>query len=146
MGQLQDKFFPGVWYVYQRMVETDSYDSEPVQMWSGFNEEEALAAFKHEIYAYALDEHDYNKHVKSIYLYHGQTRVAKATKVNDQKQTNIWSTKIRCFIDQTEKLAKNRYPLFEKRFFKAYHKDLTWIDAQSIAYVQKISQQTNITI
>ena len=144
MGQLHTNFFSKEWIVYQRMTETDRYDSEPIQKWAGTSEEDALACFKHEMYAYGLNKYEYSGAVKAIYLYHGSSRVAKITRVHNN-QLNIWSTKIRCFIDQHEKLAKQRYPLLQKTFFKQHHKDYSWIDAQTISYVKKNSKQITIT-
>ena len=65
-------------YVYGRIKETDSY-----KLLAEIKDGNPMSRFKHEVYAYALKKR--HTDIKSLYLYCGYTRVAKAimVEVND---------------------------------------------------------------
>jgi len=126
-----------VWYVYRRTLNTDQWISEPVQVWEGIVEDDALGQFKHEAWAFSLGKYDYKEDTKAIYLYCGSERVAKVLLDQETGQVNVWSTKIREWVQRDEKLAKLRYPIQEANFFKLYHKNYAWADPQTISFVKK---------
>lgn len=66
-------------YIYSRKKEDDSYQVE-VELREG----NPMSRFKHEVYAYALKKK--YKQQKSIYLYCGYSRVAKAIVDGDDPQ------------------------------------------------------------
>ena len=83
------------WFVYRRALSTDEWVSTPLQAWPGLEADEALSRFKHEAYSFALGKHTEYVDTKAIYLYSGNTRVAKALIEPESEQIQIWSSSIR---------------------------------------------------
>ncbi len=125
------------WYIYRRVLSTDEWVKEPLQKWTATSLEDALSQFKHETYTFALTRHVEYEDTKTIYLYQGSTRVAKAYMDAETSQIELWSTSIRELLSCPEKLAANRYPLLEKQFFATYNKQHAWVSTQSVAYIKK---------
>ena len=125
------------WYVYRRCLTTDEWVSTALQEWHNITLEIALKRFKHEVYTFALGKHVEYSDTKSIYLYNGKTRVAKAHQDSESGQMDIWSTSIREWLVSTEELAPQRYPLLEVDFFSKHVQKHAWIDTQTITFVKK---------
>jgi hypothetical protein len=125
------------WLVYRRALSSDEWVQAPLQTWGGITEEDALSQFKHEVYTFALSKHKDYEDTKAIYLYHGNTRIAKALLDPETKQIEVWSISIRQWLSNKEKLAAQRYPENEKTFYNNYHKKPAWKDAQTITFVHK---------
>lgn len=132
-------YLPGdvSWSVYRRALSTDEWVSTPLQTWPGIEAEEALSRFKHEAYSFALDKHTEYVDTKSIYLYQGNTRVAKALLDPETGQLDFWSTSIREWLSLDEALAPKRYPLLQTEFFSKYVSKHAWMNTQTITYVKK---------
>lgn len=125
------------WYVYRRVLSTDEWVQEPLQKWTAITLETALSRFKHEAYSFALGSHVEYEDSKAIYLYHGNTRVAKALLDPDTSQLELWSTSIREWLTVPEQLAPKRYPLLEKKFFNIYVTQHAWINTQTVTFIKK---------
>jgi len=125
------------WYVYRRVLSTDEWVQEPMQKWTATSLESALARFKHEAYTFALSKHVEYTDTKAIYLYHGNSRVAKALLDADSGQLELWSTSIREWLSTAEELPPQRYPLLEKAFFCKYVKQHAWLNTQAVTFVRK---------
>lgn len=125
------------WYVYRRVLSSDSWVQAPLQTWSGKTLEDALALFKHEVYTFALARHTEYEDTKAIYLYNGNMRIAKALLDPETKQITVWSSSIREFVNSSEKLAPQRYPEHENTFFERYSKKHAWVNPQTITFVHK---------
>jgi hypothetical protein len=128
------------WYVYRRVLSTDEWVADPIQSWSGTILNDALSQFKHEAYAFSLARHTDYEDTKSIYLYNGKKRVAKAHLDPDTKQLEIWSQNIREWLTCAEMLAAKRYPELEQAFFGKYIKNHAWVNSQSITFIRKDSK------
>ena len=127
----------GSWSVYRRVLSTDEWVNTPLQTWPGIEADEALSRFKHEAYSFALGKHTEYVDTKSIYLYNGNVRVAKALLDPESKQLDIWSTCIREWLSLDEKLAPKRYPLLNTEFFSKYVSKHAWINTQTVSFVRK---------
>lgn len=125
------------WHIYRRALSTDEWVNVPLQKWPGIEPDEALSRFKHEAFSFALAKHTEYVDTKAIYLYNGNSRVAKALLDPESGQLQIWSTAIRQWLNLEEKLAPKRYPLLQTEYFSKYVQKYAWIDTQSIAYVKK---------
>ena len=125
------------WYLYRRCLSSDSWVQAPLQCWPGTSMEDALKQFKHEVYTFALGRHKEYEDTKSIYLYQGTTRIAKCHLDPETRQLEVWSTAIREWLASEEKLAPQRYPVYEKVFFQKYVKQHAWVSPQSITFVCK---------
>jgi hypothetical protein len=125
------------WYVYRRVLSTDEWVQEPLQKWTGTNMADALSQFKHEAYTFALAKHVQYEDTKSVYLYQGNVRIAKANLDAETGQLQLWSTAIREWLASPEMLASNRYPLLEKVFFTRYLKQYAWVSSQAVAFIKK---------
>ena len=110
---------------------------EKRRAWPGIEADEALSRFKHEAYSFALGKHTEYVDTKSIYLYNGNVRVAKALLDPESQQLDIWSTCIREWLSLDEKLAPKRYPLLHTEFFSKYVSKHAWINTQTVSFVQK---------
>jgi len=62
------------WYIYSRDLESDGWNKEPLYE----NEKECFGRFKHLVYRFALQETPDFKSYKTIYMYNGSNRIAKA--------------------------------------------------------------------
>jgi len=124
------------WYVYRRVLSTDEWSSAPLQVWSGIEQDVALARFKHEAYAFALSKHVDYEDTKSIYLYQGSTRMAKVHFDVQTCQVEIWSSSIREWLACEEKLAKSRYPLLLSAFHQKYYKKYAWVNTQTVTFLR----------
>jgi len=125
------------WYIYRRALSTDEWVSTPLQCWKVSSSEDALAMFKHEVYSFVLRKHTEYEDTKSIYLYQGNIRIAKAHIDTESKQVEIWSTAIREWLASVEKLPPERYPVQEDPFFSKYLKRHAWVSSQAITFVYK---------
>tara|TARA_B110000093_G_scaffold97328_1_gene104931 strand:- start:492 stop:902 length:411 start_codon:yes stop_codon:yes gene_type:complete len=125
------------WYVYRRSLSTDDWIHDPLQSWSGINEEDAYSQFKHEVYSFALAKHTEYEDTKAIYLYCGGQRIAKALVDYETKQVEVCSSSIRQWLASPEKLAKQRYPEHEKEFFNTYLKKHAWKNTQTVTFVHQ---------
>ena len=134
MGQLLSTF-QDQWYVYKRIRSTDHWSKEPTKQWEGISLEDALKYFKHETWAFALEKYPEYENTKAIYLYNGNTRVAKSLIDAESSQLNIWSPHIREWLSHAERLPKNRYPLLQSIMFRKYIDKHGWVDSQTISYV-----------
>jgi hypothetical protein len=128
------------WYVYRRQLSTDEWVSEPLQSWIDTPLQDALSQFKHETYSFALSRHTDFEDTKSIYLYNGSNRVAKAHLDPDTRQLEIWSLNIREWINCPEMLASKRYPELQNAFYGKYIKNHAWVNSQSITFIRKESK------
>ena len=125
------------WYLYRRCLSTDEWVAAPLQCWPGNSLEEVLSFFKHEVYTFALSRHKEYSDTKSIYLYQGSTRIAKAHLDQETRQLEVWSVSIREWLASPETLAPQRYPLLEKAFFGKYVKQHAWVNPQTVTFVRK---------
>lgn len=62
------------WYVYSRDLISDSWNKEPIYQ----SNKKEMGKFKHLVYKFSLQTDNTDKKNKSIYLYNGSTRFAKA--------------------------------------------------------------------
>ena len=62
------------WYIYSRDLTSDGWNKEPLYE----TEKECFGRFKHLVYRFALQETADFKTYKTIYMYNGSNRVAKA--------------------------------------------------------------------
>jgi len=62
------------WYCYSRDLTSDGWNKEPLYE----SEKACFGRFKHLVYRFALQENDDFKSYKTIYMYNGSNRVAKA--------------------------------------------------------------------
>ena len=62
------------WYIYSRDLTSDGWNKEPLYE----SEKECFGRFKHLVYRFALQETADFKTYKTIYMYNGSNRVAKA--------------------------------------------------------------------
>ena len=74
-------------YIYGRKKDTDKYD-----LLCELKEGTPMSRFKHEVYAYALKKR--YKDMKSLYLYCGYSRVAKAIM---SRENEISNCTVSCF-------------------------------------------------
>ena len=125
------------WYVYRRTNSTDGWVAKPLHQWSGQQLDEALSRFKHEVYSFVLSRHISYEDTKTIYLYQGTERVAKAYLNQDTKQLEIWSTSIREWLTSTEKVSQAKIPPYKTSFFQKYIDKHIWINPQTIAFAYK---------
>lgn len=72
-------YWSGDFYIYSRQKEDDKY-----QLKEELKEGNPMSRFKHEVYAYALNKNYIDD--KSLYLYCGYSRVAKAIVEGDDVQ------------------------------------------------------------
>lgn len=124
-------------FVYRRVLSTDKWAADPVLTWDVASIDEALSKFKHETYAFALGKYDEYENTKAIYLYQGNSRVAKALLDPETGQLEVWSTHIREWLTCPEKLAHLRYPLQNNPFFSKYIKRHAWINPQTISFIRR---------
>jgi hypothetical protein len=123
-------------YVYRRAMSTDEWVAKPIRQWSQLQLQEALCCFKHEVYAFVLARHICYEDTKTIYLYQGNVRIAKAYLNKDTKQLEIWSTSIREWLTSSEK-AQPKTPPYKTSFVKQYIGKHIWIDTQTVAFAHK---------
>ena len=137
MGQYSSYFSgPCDWYVYKRWMDTDQYDDKPEQTWRNVSKRTAISRFKHEIFAYALGNYEYEG-VKAIYLYSGRARVCRVSNVNNQLVIES-KQGLQYLINSKETLAPTRYPELTNKFFEIYCKNYARLDVYKIAYIPKI--------
>jgi|TARA_B110000977_G_scaffold138480_1_gene175827 hypothetical protein len=125
------------YYVYRRANSTDEWVSIPLHKWSQLQSDEALSRFKHEVYSFVLARHVCYEDTKSIYLYQGNVRIAKAYLNQETKQLEIWSTGIREWLTATEKVSQQKIPPYKTSFFKVYGEKHIWMNTQTIAFAHK---------
>ena len=128
------------WYVYRRVLSTDVWVDKAVQFWPNTSLEDALSQFKHEAFAFALARHTDYEDTKSIYLYKGKTRIAKAHLDPDTNQFEIWSVNIREWLTCPEMLSETRYPELQQAFFGKFIKNHAWVNSQAITFIRKDSK------
>lgn len=122
-------------YVYKRRVDTDAYVSEPVQTWDRIEKSDALARFKHELYAMALQKYNYDVNTKAIYLYYGSTRLVRAAIVNNQVVIES-SDDLQELLSAGEQLAPGRGPLIEAHFERQWFRNYARLSVNSVGYVR----------
>lgn len=71
MGYGQSRY---MWYIYSRDSETDSWNSLPLHV----SDTIPIGEFKHMVWNFALQTTKNYAKYKALYLYHGNTRLAKA--------------------------------------------------------------------
>lgn len=125
------------WYVYRRAQSTDEWIKKPLHHWGDIQLDEALARFKHEVYTFVLEKHMSYEDTKTIYLYQGSERIAKAFLNKETKQLEIRSSSIREWLTCTENVSQKRMPPYKDSFFKLYLDKHTWIDPQTVAFASK---------
>ena len=62
------------WYIYTRDLQTDVWNKTPLHQ----EQEKCMGHFKHLVYKFALQKEKEDKTYKSLYLYNGSKRIAKA--------------------------------------------------------------------
>ena len=123
------------YYVYRRQLSNDNWVKEPVVVLGKINETEALSFFKHEAYCFGIDNTNYHD-TKAIYLYCGNTRIAKVT-ISENNQMEIWSNAIRQYLKCGEKSHQvGRQIKYERLFFNKFVKSHVWLDLQTVAYAR----------
>jgi|TARA_B110000091_G_scaffold204012_1_gene238205 hypothetical protein len=125
------------WYIYRRHLSTDEWCHTPLHTWSDIPLDEALSLFKHEVFTYALSRHVQYEDCKSIYLYHGFTRVGKASLCPKTTQLEVYSTSIREWLTCKEQLSSTKSPPYLTAFFQKYTSSHTWLNTQTIAFAAK---------
>jgi hypothetical protein len=123
-------------YVYKRRIDTDAYVSEPVQTWDNIEKSDALARFKHEFYAMALQKYGYDVNTKAIYLYYGSTRLVRAAIVNNQVVIEAASQELQELLSAGEQLAPSRGPLVESQFERQWFRNYARLSVNSVGYVR----------
>ena len=68
------------WYIYSRDLTSDGWNKEPLYE----TEKECFGRFKHLVYRFALQETTDFKSYKTIYMYNGSNRIAKAELVRPE--------------------------------------------------------------
>lgn len=125
------------WYVYRRAQSSDEWIGPPLYQWGDIQLDEALRRFKHEVYTFVLSRDMKYEDTKTIYLYQGHTRIAKAYLNPETKQVEIWSNSVREWLTCSEKVTQTKTPPYATTFFKQYIDKHTWINTQTIAFVHK---------
>ena len=134
MGQTYSNYYHSKeWYVYCRRIDTDEYENQPAQTWKNIDKKEAFNRFKHETYAYGLQCYEYND-IKAIYLYKGRKRKIRVACMNNQLVIES-ADDLEHFINATETLAPQRYPLLKDKFYKKYFKNYARLNTDKIGYV-----------
>lgn len=110
----------GTFSIYGRRKNNDSYIIVEQNVEKPFN------VFKHNVAAYALDKKHTN--LKSIYLYHGYFREAKAIVRNGYLEITFYSTKIAEKWDTAEEELNDIAWLFRDftRTWKPVHTDFAY--------------------
>ena len=106
------------WYVYRRAQSTDEWIKKPLHHWGDIQLDEALARFKHEVYTFVLEKHMSYEDTKTIYLYQGSERIAKAFLNKETKQLEIRSSSIREWLTCTEKCLTKTDATIQGQFFQ----------------------------
>lgn len=125
------------WYVYRRTNSSDKWVGKATHQWSDLQLEQALSRFKHEVYTFVLARHVSYEDTKSIYLYQGNVRVAKAFLNKDTKQLEIWSSSIREWLTVDETMSQRTVPPYKTSFYQSYIDKHIWINPQTIAFAHK---------
>ena len=135
---------PSIFTVYARDRKTDEYCLNPicsmVEHPNDMTLKDAMACFKREVYAYALQHKNYNT-IKSIYLYENGWRVAKAIGEPHETRQLLQSVRMECrspaykhlWDASDEALAPKRWPLCERMFRGAF--TMKEDDATSVTFV-----------
>jgi hypothetical protein len=122
------------YYIYKRHLSSDVFKSDPVHTLKNVTEVEALSIFKHETYCFGLNNSQYID-TKAIYLYHGVTRICKATIKPKNEQLEIWSSAIRQYSQCEEKSHNAGKPIqYCRLFHNKYQENYVWLDTQTIGF------------
>lgn len=122
-------------YVYKRRVDTDGYQSEPIQVWKNIEKSEALSRFKHEVFAFSLQKYTYDNNTKAIYLYYGSTRLVRAGIVNNQVVIESQHD-LQSYLETVETLSPGRAPLMQKHFEKNWFRNYARLDVNKVGFVK----------